>query len=68
MNYRKYLRNTIPILLGATGGFLYYSFIGCSENCAITGNPLMSTLYGGMFGVLFTNFNSNKKREVKNEN
>jgi hypothetical protein len=68
MNYKKYLRNTVQVLLGATGGFLYYSFIGCySGSCAITGNPLMSTIYGALIGLVFTNFNTNKKGN-KNEN
>jgi len=69
MNYRKYLRNIIPILIGALGGFLYYSFIGCySGSCAITSNPLMSTMYGALIGFVFTNFKTNKKEGEKNEN
>ncbi len=68
MNKRKYLRNAIPVLIGALGGFLYYNFIGCySGNCPITGNPLISTLYGAAIGFVFTNFKSDKKKEEKNE-
>jgi len=69
MNYRKYLRNIIPVLIGAAGGFLYYNFIGCySGSCAITGNPIMSTTYGALIGLVFTNFSTNKKKVEKNEN
>ncbi len=68
MNYRKYLRNIIPVLLGALGGFMYYTFIGCySGTCAITSNPLMSTLYGALFGLVFTDFKTSKKKGEENE-
>ena len=66
MNYKKYLRNIIPVLIGAFGGFVYYSFVGCySGSCAITSNPVMSTMYGAAIGFVFTNFNSDKKKEDK---
>ena len=69
MNYNKYLRNIIPVLLGALGGFLYYNFIGCySGSCAITSSPVMSTMYGALIGLVFTNFNTNKKKAKENEN
>jgi len=68
MNYKKYLRNIIPVLLGALGGFLYYSFIGCySGRCPITSSPVMSTIYGALIGFVFINFNS-IKRKKENEN
>jgi hypothetical protein len=68
MNKRKYLRNTIIVLTGALGGFLYYKFVGCySGTCPITGNPMISTLYGAAIGFVFTNFKSNRKKEEKNE-
>lgn len=68
MNNKKYLRILIPVLLGALGGFLYYSFIGCySDNCAITGSPVASTLYGALIGFAFTNFKFSDKKG-NNEN
>lgn len=68
MNYKKYLRNIIPVLLGALGGFLYYTFIGCySGSCAITSNPLMSTFYGALIGFVFTDFKTSIKKGEKNE-
>ena len=43
-------------LLGAVGGYLYYHFIGCtSGSCAITSQPVNSTLYGALLGGLFLN-------------
>lgn len=41
------------VFLGALGGYLYYYFIGCvSGTCAITSNPLNSTIYGAVMGGL----------------
>ncbi|NLI53590.1 MAG: YtxH domain-containing protein [Clostridiales bacterium] len=43
----------ILAVLGAIGGFLYYRFVGCvSGACPITSNPYISTVYGGVLGVL----------------
>lgn len=40
--------------VGALGGYAYYYFIGCySGTCPITSNPLISTIYGGVIGLLF---------------
>ncbi len=41
------------VLLGFAAGYAYYYFIGCaSGSCAITSNPVNSTLYGGLLGGL----------------
>ena len=38
---------------GASLGFAYYYFIGCqSGSCPITSNPVISSLYGLMVGVV----------------
>jgi len=43
----------LGISLGGLAGFLYYYFVGCSSgSCAITSNPYMSIVFGGMFGFL----------------
>jgi hypothetical protein len=40
-------------LVGATGGFLYWKFIGCeSGTCMIKSKWYLSTLWGGAFGYL----------------
>lgn len=46
----------LPIVLGAFGGFLYYTFVGCNGSCAITGSPVNSTLYGTLFGLIVTDW------------
>ncbi|MDD3226928.1 MAG: DUF6132 family protein [Tissierellia bacterium] len=43
------------IVVGGLLGFLYYKFIGCSSGtCSITSNPINSTLYGAVMGLLIT--------------
>ena len=54
----KLLKLVFPVLLGATGGFLYYNFIGCNGICAITGSPYISTLYGAGIGAVLVNWKS----------
>ena len=46
------------VIIGAIAGYLYYYFVGCaSGTCAITSNPINSTLYGAMMGgLLFSMF------------
>jgi len=47
----------IGVVIGSMGGYLYYSLVGCSSGtCAITSNPINSTLYGSLMGgLLFGN-------------
>lgn len=46
-------RLLIGIAVGAILGYGYYHFVGCnSGTCAITSNPINSTLYGAIFGAL----------------
>lgn len=41
-------------LLGTIGGYAYYYFVGCqSGTCAITRDPVHSTLYGALVGIVF---------------
>lgn len=58
----------IGIGVGLLAGYLYYYFVGCaSGTCAITSNPLNSTLYGGLMGgLLFSSFKKDEKK-VSNE-
>ena len=54
--------SNIGIILGATVGFLYWNFVGCSSGtCMITSKPINSTLYGGLMGYLL--FNIFKKED-----
>ncbi len=51
---RLWTRRAIPVVLGAIGGYAYWYFIGCASGvCPITGNPWISTAYGGFIGSLF---------------
>ncbi len=46
-------RRVLAGVLGAAGGFAYYYFVGCaSGTCPITSNPLISTAYGALVGLL----------------
>ena len=60
-------RKVLPVVAGASLGFAYYYFIGCnSGTCAITSSPYISTIYGGVIGLLLV-FPSRKKKEKENE-
>ena len=61
----KYRMTLIGIALGAIGGYLYYYFGGCaSGTCAITSNPVNSTLYGTFVGgFLFNMFDSKESKK-----
>lgn len=44
-------------LLGGLAGLLYWKYIGCvTGTCAITSNPLRSTLYFAFFGAIVFSF------------
>lgn len=62
-------KNSLTILgsfLGLIGGYAYYKFVGCSSGaCAITSDPLKSSLYGMiMGGLLFSSFVRNKEEKT----
>ena len=51
--FLKILPAVILGALGATGGYLYYRFVGCASGaCPIASDPYISTVYGGIIGVL----------------
>lgn len=51
---------------GAAAGYLYWKFVGClTGTCAITSNPVNSTLYFAVVGALL--FSLFKKKERSNE-
>lgn len=71
MNFiKKNILTVTGIAAGAIGGYLYYFYIGCaSGTCAITSNPVNSTIYGALMGGLFFSmFKKSKERTSQNEN
>ncbi len=58
----------IGALVGALAGFLYWKYIGClTGTCAITSNPLRSTLYFAMMGaILFGMFKKDSTKSITN--
>lgn len=48
---KKFWKPALAISIGALAGLLFYVFVGCSSgSCAITSNPYMSMLWGGIMG------------------
>jgi hypothetical protein len=47
------LRIAIGVVIGGGLGFAYYKLVGCSSGtCPLTSNPIISTIYGSVFGAL----------------
>lgn len=57
----------IGAVVGAIAGFLYWKYVGClTGTCAITSNPVRSTIYFAIMGALvFGMFKKQPKLEVK---
>jgi hypothetical protein len=57
------LKRVLPVVAGALLGFAYYYYIGCyNGSCAISSNPYISTVYGGLIGFLIS-FPSKRKKK-----
>jgi len=49
----KYIKYIVGFVIGACGGFAYYYFVGCRTGaCPLTGNPFISSIWGGVIGSL----------------
>ena len=49
-------KHIVTFTVGGIVGFLYYHFVGCSSgSCAISGNPYISTVMGGLMGLFLVN-------------
>lgn len=63
MKFAKYI---IGFVFGAVGGFAYYYFIGCRTGaCPLTGNPFISSLWGGVIGALLADTTAELFRKKK---
>ena len=61
----KYKLGIAGIIVGGILGFAYYYFIGCNTgSCAITSQPINSSVYGMVMGYLmFSVFEKPKKND-----
>jgi hypothetical protein len=66
---KKYRLIATGILVGLSGGYLYWQKVGCVTGaCPITSSPVNSSLYGAMMGgLLFSLFKKEKNENIKNE-
>ena len=54
--------------LGAIAGFLYWKYVGClTGTCAITSNPIRSTLYFVVTGALVFSLFEKSKKQLHND-
>lgn len=55
---KKHLLAIAGVFVGAIAGYFYWQQVGCiSGSCAITSNPMNSTIYGSILGgLLFSMF------------
>jgi len=52
---RRWITTGLATLAGGLLGYAYYHFIGCTGGaCPITSNPVASTAYGMILGLLVT--------------
>jgi len=66
MKLSNFKYSIIGALLGAIGGYIYYANVGCvSGTCAITSNPVNSTIYGLITGWLIAGILEPKKENQK---
>jgi hypothetical protein len=64
----KWSKRILPVVLGAAGGYAYYYFIGCASGaCPISSNPYISTVYGGIIGVLLIPRVSKSKEKTETQ-
>ena len=67
INWKSLLIPVTGIVLGATGGYIYYIKIGCTAGgtCPITSNPAITMLWGAILGFLI--FDMFRKKPTKPE-
>lgn len=59
---RKNMLLVTGVIIGATGGFIYWKFVGCNHGCPIQSNPYRMTAWGAiMGGLIFSIFQPSSK-------
>jgi LytS/YehU family sensor histidine kinase len=55
----------VGFLVGGVAGYFYYRTVGCSSGaCAITSNPYLTIIWGGLLGYLIgSTFNRTEKNK-----
>jgi hypothetical protein len=66
---KKTIYSSLYIFAGAIAGFAYYYFVGCrGGSCPIQSNPYISTVYGGLLGLIISGiFTKKNTNETSNE-
>ncbi|HPG34101.1 MAG: hypothetical protein M9948_11390 [Lentimicrobium sp.] len=65
---RNTIKNIAALIIGAIAGYIYYVNVGCSTGgCAITSNPYMTVLWGGLLGYLFADIFKIKDKTTEQE-
>jgi hypothetical protein len=66
MIYKKYMLIGVGVLIGASTGYAYWYYVGCtSGTCSITAVCYRSSIYGGaMGGLLASTFKSFKEKKI----
>jgi|YNPMSStandDraft_2_1061718.scaffolds.fasta_scaffold00056_29 hypothetical protein len=59
---KRFLPYVVALIVGSLLGWLYWYYWGCTESCPIRSNPLHSSLYGALLGVLFMNIIQPKRK------
>ncbi|MEJ2537920.1 MAG: DUF6132 family protein [Calditrichia bacterium] len=70
MNKNLIIKLSLFTIGGAVVGFAYYYFVGCrTGSCPLTSNPLITTAYGSLMGLVL-GFDSRvfNKRNKRNQN
>lgn len=70
MNKNLIIKLSFFTIGGAVVGFAYYYFVGCrTGSCPLTSNPLITTAYGSLMGLVL-GFDSRvfNKRNKRNQN
>ena len=63
-----FLKRILPVAVGSIFGYAYYYFIGCrTGSCPISGNPIVSTIYGAVLGAIVS-FPTKKKENNSSTN